>query len=183
VTLRALQPRAKVEGWAHDQARRGLKPIVRRVWARRGQRPLAVSTHGYQWSYVYGFVQPRNGQTHWALLPEVNTAAMQLVLDDFGRAHQLGPRKQVVLLVDRAPWHRTPKLHVPAGIHLMELPPYTPELQPAERLWPLLNEGIANRPYHTIRSLDRTLVRRCQQLLHQPDRIRALTCYSWWPDG
>jgi transposase len=132
---------------------------------------------------VYGFVQPRNGQTHWALLPEVNTAAMQLVLDDFGRAHQLGPRKQVVLLVDRAPWHRTPQLHVPAGILLMELPPSTPELQPAERLWPLLNEGVANRPYHTIRSLDRTLVRRCQQLLHQPDRVRALTCYSWWPDG
>jgi transposase len=160
--LRALQPRAKLEVWAQDQARRGLKPLVRRLWARRGQRPLAVSPQGSEWSDVYGFVQPRHGRTHWALLPEVNTAALQLVLDDFGRAHQLGPRTQVVLLVERAPWPRTPKLHVPAGIQLSELPPYTPELQPAERLWPLLNEGVANRPYHTIRSLERTLVRRCQ---------------------
>jgi transposase len=47
----------------------------------------------------------------------------------------------------------------------MELPPYTPELQPAERLWPLLNEGVANRPYHNIRSLDRTLVQRQDEII------------------
>jgi hypothetical protein len=39
-----------VEVWAEDEARLGLKPIVRRVWARRGktQRPLAASHHRYQ---------------------------------------------------------------------------------------------------------------------------------------
>ena len=109
--------------WAHDQARRGLKPLVRRVGARRGQRPLAVSTHGYEWSCGYGCVPPRTGQTHWALLPEGNTAALQLVLEDVGRAHQLGPRQQVVLVVERAAWQRTPQLHVPAGLQLLELPP------------------------------------------------------------
>jgi hypothetical protein len=80
--------RAVVEAWAHDQARRGLKPIVRRVWARRGQRPLAVSTHGYKWSYVYGFVHPYDGRTHWLILPEANTAAMQVALSDFARTPQ-----------------------------------------------------------------------------------------------
>lgn len=99
-----------MEVWAHDQARRGLKPIARRVWARRGQRPLAVSTQGYEWSYVYGFVHPQDGRTQWLILPEVNTAAMQLALREFARAEGLGPRKHVVLVLDGAPWHRTPKL-------------------------------------------------------------------------
>jgi hypothetical protein len=88
-TLRRATPRATVAVWAHDQARRGLKPIVRRVWARRGQRPLAVSTHRYEWSYVYGFVHPRTGRTRWLILPQVNTAAMQVALRDFARAERL----------------------------------------------------------------------------------------------
>jgi transposase len=179
--LRAAHPRAAIAVWAHDHARRGLKPIVRRVWARRGQRPLAVSPHGYEWSYVYGFVHPRAGRTRWLLLPEVNTAALQLALGEFARAERVGPRKQVVLVLDRAPWHRTPKLVCPRGLHLAFLPPCTPELQPAERLWPLVNEGLANRPFATIHALDRALGRRCRQLLAQPDRIRALTTYHWWP--
>jgi hypothetical protein len=87
----------------------------------------------------------------------------------------------VVLVLDGAPWHRTPKLRLPRGLHLAVLPPCTPELQPAERLWPLLNEGVANRPFATIQALDRTLAQRCRQLLQQPDRIRALTQYHWWP--
>jgi hypothetical protein len=172
-----------VEVWAHDQARRGLKPIARRVWARRGQRPLAVSTQGYEWSYVYGFVHPQDGRTQWLILPEVNTAAMQLALREFARAEGLGPRKHVVLVLDGAPWHRTPKLVCPRSLHLAFLPPCTPELQPAERLWPILNEGLANRPFATIRALDRALVRRCQQLVAQSDRIQALTSYHWWPEG
>ncbi len=181
--MRAAHPRARVEVWAHDQARRGLKPIVRRVWARRGQRPGAISTHGFEGSYVYGFVHPRDGRTQWCLLPEVNTGAMQLALNEFVRAERLGPRKHVVLVVDGASWHRSPKLQRPAGLHFVHLPPCTPELQPAERLWPLINEGVANRPFATIQGLDRALGSRCRQLLQQAGRIRALTQYHWWPDG
>jgi transposase len=144
---------------------------------------VASSTHGYEWSYVYGFVHPRDGRTQWCLLPEVNTGALQLALTEFVRAERIGPRKHVVLVVDGASWHRSPKLQLPAGLHFVHLPPYTPELQPAERLWPLINEGVANRSFATIQGLDRALGSRCRQLLQQAGRIRALTRYHWWPDG
>lgn len=171
----------KIEVWAHDQARRGLKPIVRRVWARRGHRPGAVSTHRYEWSYVYGFVHPSDGRTQWLILPTVNTAVMQLALTTFAQAERVGDRKQVVLVLDGAPWHRTPKLRLPPGLYLEFLPPCTPELQPAERLWPALNEELANRPFATIQGLERAVARRCRYLLAHPDQIRALTAYHWWP--
>ena len=119
----------------------------------------------------------RAGRMRRLLLPEVDTGAMHPTLGEFARAERVGPRKQVVLVLDRAPWHRTPKLLCPRGLHLAFLPPCTPELQPAERLWPLVNEGLANCPFATIHALDRALVRRCRQLLAQPDRIRAVTAY------
>ena len=76
-------------------------------------------------------------------MPEVSPEAMGLALADFARAQRVGKRQQGVVVVARAMWHTTPQLPVPRGMHLLPLPAATPELQPAERLWPLLNEGMA----------------------------------------
>ena len=55
--LRRQHPARSVELWAEDEARLGLKPIARRVWAVRGRRPTASGRTQYQWLYVYGFVR------------------------------------------------------------------------------------------------------------------------------
>ena len=155
---------------------------MRKVWANRGQRPEALSTHGYEWSYAYGFVHPKSGRTHWLILPEVNTEAMQLAVDEFTRAEGIGRRKQVILVVDKAGWHTTPKLNIPKGLHLLPLPTASPEMQPAERLWPLLNEGLANRAFSHVEELEQAMSDRCCELLTQTELIRGLTNYHWWPD-
>ena len=46
----------------------------------------------------------------------------------------------------------------PRGIHLVFLPSYSPELQPAEHLWPLVREAIANRRIETLDELEELLV-------------------------
>src|SRR4051794_15694090 len=55
---RAQHPHTPVEVWATDEHRIGLKPIIRRVWAPKGQRPIALGHHRYKWLYVTAFVQP-----------------------------------------------------------------------------------------------------------------------------
>ena len=55
-------PGASIEIWAEDEARIGLVPIVRRVWAPKGERPVARQRRAYEWVYVYGFVRPSTGQ-------------------------------------------------------------------------------------------------------------------------
>ncbi|NEN97239.1 MAG: hypothetical protein F6K50_17420, partial [Moorea sp. SIO3I7] len=60
------------------------------------------------------------------------------VLKDFAEHFGIGAKKRVILTVDQARWHMSEKLEVPEGIHLFPLPPYSPELQPAERLWPVV---------------------------------------------
>jgi len=81
-------------------------------------------------------------------------------------------------VVDKAGWHTGGEMHIPEGIHLEFLPKGSPELMPAERLWPLTNEGVANGLFEQI---EEALVQRCVELLDQPDLIRDLTNYHWWP--
>lgn len=174
-------PDATVEVWYQDEARLGLKPIVRRVWARRGQRPRAPSQTRYEWLYVYGFVHPQSGETYWLLLPTVSVAAMTLALQEFARDVGAGRAKQIVLVLDQAGWHTSGKVRVPDGLTLVPLPAHTPELQPAERLWPLVREGVANQAFADVEALQARVSERCLHLRQLPDQIRALTCYHWLP--
>ncbi len=59
--LRALPGVTSVETWARDEARLGLQPVLRRVWAPRGERPIAWINLRYEWLWVYGFVRPPTG--------------------------------------------------------------------------------------------------------------------------
>jgi hypothetical protein len=90
-------------------------------------------------------------------------------------------RKLVVLVLDQAGWHVSDRLVVPDGIVLELLPSYTPELQPAGRLWPLANEAVANQHFATLKALDTALSARCCTLAAMPEIIQAETRFAWWP--
>jgi hypothetical protein len=175
-------PERPVEVWAFDEHRLGLKPLARRVWAKVGQRPLALSTHKYRWLYLYGFVHPRRGDVHWWLASGVSVALFQRVLEAFAAQTGAGRDKTIVLVLDNAGWHTSKHLKVPEGLRLCFLPPYSPELQPAERLWPLTDETVANRPFNSLDELSQALDQRCAALSDQPEIIRAHTSFHWWPD-
>ncbi len=164
-----------------DEHRLGLKPILGKVWAPRGQRPIVRVQHRYQWLYVYAFACPETGNSQYWLLPEVNTPAFQLVLDAFARSVGAGPDKQVILVLDGAGWHTSGTLSVSEGVELVFLPPYSPELQPAERLWALTDVGVKNRHFETLDDLQTILAAQCQHLESSPAQVRAHTLFHWWP--
>src|SRR6476469_417530 len=49
---RKENPKRKVELWAFDEHRVGLKPILRRQWAPKRQRPIARGQHRFEWLYL-----------------------------------------------------------------------------------------------------------------------------------
>jgi transposase len=111
----------------------------------------------------------------------VSLAAFTLALREFAHAVGAGQGKQVLLVLDRAGWHVSPQVQVPTGIHVHLLPPYSPELQPAERLWPLTNEALANCHFRDMDELQDRQVERCLKLQGTPEVIRAYTRFHWWP--
>lgn len=165
-----------------DEHRIGLKPVRRRVWGRRGERPRASVRPRYQWLYLSGFVEPQVGETAWWLMPTVSVHAFSAALAAFARARGAGQGIQGLLVLDRAGWHLSPKGALPAGVHLLALPAYSPELQPAERLWTLTNEALANRYFDTLDALEQAQATRCLALQDWPAEVRAVTRYHGWPD-
>jgi transposase len=143
---------------------------------------MAAVKEKYEWLYVYAFVHPTSGHNHW-LLPTVNSAVMSLALADFATEVGAVPTKHILLVLDQAGWHASTGLVVPAGIELVPLPSHSPVLQPAERLWPLTNEAVANRAFASLNELDTVLGERCVTLAGLPDLVRAYTHYHWWPNA
>lgn len=177
----AKHPDKPVEVWATDEHRLGLKPVRRRVWAPVGERPIAVGHHRYRWLWVTAFVQPASGETVWYLSNGIDKPFFEKPLADFARTTGAGRTRIVVLVLDGAGWHTAPNLAVPQGLRLVFLPPYTPELQPAEHLWTLLDEPVVNRHLATIEELDAILAERCCSLHDDRRLVAAQTNFHWWP--
>lgn len=174
-------PSADIEIWCMDEHRIGLHPILRKIWVSEMEAPIAKVQQKYKWLWVYGFVHPESGETYWWLMPQVNTKIFSLVLADVAKQFELNKNKRMLLVLDQAGWHQAGELKIPEGIDLLNLPPYSPEIQPAERLWPLLNEVIANKSVDNLEQLEDLLVYRCQRLMKERELIRGLTYYHWWP--
>jgi hypothetical protein len=119
-----------------------------------GERPVVRVKRGYERTYLYGFVRPDSGEIFWLILPTVSVELFSMALLEFAKEEVgAGENKRVLLVVDRAGWHTGGRVEVPEGIHLELLPSGSPELQPAERLWPLTNEAVANRLFEEIGEL------------------------------
>jgi transposase len=177
--LRREHPEKAVELWAEDEARLGLKPIARRVWAVKGRRPTASGRTKYQWLYVYGFVHPASGRNLELLLPAANTDWMGLAPEEFARWADPDGAKLLVVLVDNAGWHIAKGLARPPNVVLHRLPPCTPELPPAEPLWPLIREAVANEGYDDLDAMEPVLVGRCRWLIDHPEVVRGAVGFAW----
>ena len=147
----------------------------------KGRRPRASSRRRYEWGYLFGFVRPETGETFNIVGTTVSAEVMGAVLAEFAKDVGAGPAKRIALVIDGAGWHKAKDLVVPAGNHLIFLPPYSPELQPAERLWPLINEGIANRTFMALKELVAVVSKQCLYLEAERDLVQRLTNYHWWP--
>jgi hypothetical protein len=134
-----------------DEHRIGLKPITRGVWAPKGERPIALGHHRYEWLYIYGFVEPTTGRTVWNVSNAVCKEMFEAVLADFAKSIGVGENKRAVLQLDNAGWHGPENLVVPEGIRLVFQPSHSPELQPAEHLWAFVDEPLANTYFETHR--------------------------------
>jgi len=107
-------------------------------------------THEY--TYAYGAVDVLTGALDSLILPHVNTACMQLFLDEVSARH---PHERIVMVIDGAGWHSGKALSAPDNIYLLRLPPYAPELNPIEHLWDELREKFFhNRVFQSLDALE-----------------------------
>lgn len=157
-----------------------MQPIIRKRWAKRGQRPIAEVNPKYEWTWSYGAVEMASGNSFFLTLPNLQALSVEIFLAEFAKFHKLGKEKIAILLWDGAPAHRA-KLVVPEGIELVRILPNTPELNPSERLWLPLRESVSNRCFQQIEEMEEVLLTEMQQLSTQKEYLSGLTNYHWLP--
>jgi transposase len=142
---------------------------------------VAPVQHRYAWRYLIGCVRAAARRTLFHLATAVSIPLFEAELAAFARQAGAGPKKKIVLILDRAGWHTGLRLRVPVHMFLHLLPPYSPELQPAEHLRPLTNAPLINRHFATIEELEVAQAQRCARLQTQPELVRSTTLSRWWP--
>jgi transposase len=149
-----------------------------RRWGLKGSRPTAVQQTEYEWVYLFGAVNPITGASSALLAPTVNTEYMNHHLRFIGE--QAGADVHVILVLDGAGWHVAKNLKVPANVTLLPLPPYSPELNPVERLWAYLRSHyLSNRVYKDYNHLLAASGQAWRQLT--PEQLCSICRTEWIP--
>ena len=126
-------PDKHVTLWFQDEARVGQKGRTGHRWWVRGQRPPGLADKRFASAYLFAAVRPATGEDFALVLPHVSTAAMSRFLADFAQSQP--EDTHAVLVLDQAGWHGSRGLIVPETVTLVPLPPYSPDLNPVERVW------------------------------------------------
>ena len=132
----------------YDEARFGLQPQIARQWALRGKSVSAPIKTGYSNFYLYAAVDPKGGESFILELPRVDTEVINIFLKELSETYS---EKNILLIWDQAGYHKAKDLLIPANITIAPLPPYSPELNPAERLWRWLRRHVCrNRLFKSL---------------------------------
>lgn len=179
--VRGEQARGKrVELWFADEARIGQKNSLTRVWGQTGSRPAAPKDLGFTSAYVFGAVCPAEGKTAALIMPICNTFAMNHHLEEI--SSQVAADGHAVVILDGAGWHRSQGLVVPGNITLLRLPPYSPELNPVERIWRYLrSHWLANSVFRSLVEIMDACEAAWSRFTADPGLIRSLCAIAWAP--
>lgn len=159
-----------------NEMRVGLIPIVRKVWSKRGERPVARRQIKYEWLYVYIVVFPASGDIFTIFFSTVNVLGINYFFSEFKKVYQQG---KYLIVWDNAGFHQEVGDN---NIRFISLPSYSPELNPAEMLWPTYRSYTANDTFNDIDSLSEQLIKANDYLDQNPDFVKSQTCFHWIKD-
>ena len=144
--------------------------------ALRGQRVVLAQEQRYQWEYVCGAIEVVEGLAQFRFLPwvslELSRGFLQQIADS-------DPQAEHVVIWDQAGFHPRPgDVQLPARIHLLPLPPYSPELNPVEGLWDQTQDVTCNQHFASLDHLEEALTQALRPFWETPARVLSLV-HHW----
>lgn len=157
--------------------RYGTRTELGRRWMASGVRPTGEMLIGYAYGYLSVALNPRSGELFALLLPDMTVESFQAFVDEFGKF--VGDRGRVRLIGDGAAAHRSTRLKVKESLHIEQLPPYSPELNPVERLFKELRQKLKNRVFETLAEVETAVIEAIKPYLTNRSAVKKLTFYGW----
>lgn len=155
-----------------DEMRVGLHGQTRKCWGVRGTKVIQRLQISYKWQYLVCFVEIYSGRVWWAWTERMNQGDLLGVMRAIG--HQTPIR---TIVWDGAPGHRGARMREVAAEHqvkLVILPPYSPELNPVERMFEELRADSEGRTYPNLAAKMARIEEKLAEWEAQPAQVRQL---------
>jgi transposase len=120
----------------------------------KGIKPVCVSHQVYQSTWLFGAFSPLTGDYTLLELPSCNTNNFQIFLNEVSSEN---PETLHIMVLDNGSFHKAKALKIPDNIKLVFLPPYSPELNPAEKMWARFKRAFTNKLLHSLEEISRFL--------------------------
>ncbi|MDP6103003.1 MAG: transposase [Dehalococcoidia bacterium] len=156
-----------------DEMRVGLRGMVRRVWGCRGVKVGQRLQLVYEWRYLFLVVDGRKGTLHWTWIDSMKAEMVGAAVNGLKQQTEVG-----AVVWDGAPSHRDRRMRG-LGLPLIGLPPYSPELNPAERVFEEVRRWIEGKVYRSIEDKVEAVEAFLTEFESDPNRVRSLAGWEW----
>lgn len=133
-----------------DESRFGLFTRAGRTLTAKGVKPICKFQQVFLSTYLFGAFSPITGDSFLLEMPFCNGDTFQLFLDQFSLQNE---QELKLIVLDNGAFHKSKSLKIPSNIILIFLPPYSPELNPAEKIWAKFKRQFTNQFFKTIEDL------------------------------
>lgn len=116
----------------------------------KGVKPVCTVHQVFKSTYLFGAFSPINGDSFLLELPNCCTETFQVFLNEFS---QQNPNELKLIVLDNGAFHKAHALIIPDNIFLIFLPPYSPELNPADKMWQKIKRDFTNKFFNTLDDL------------------------------
>ncbi len=133
--------------YCQDESRFGLFTRAGRGLTARGIKPVCPFQQVFQSTWLFGGYSPLDGNHFELELPHCSADTFQIFLDEFS---QHKPSELKILLLDNGAFHKARRLCWPSNVRPLFLPPYCPELNPAEKIWWKFKRAFVNKTFSSL---------------------------------
>ena len=118
--------------YCQDESRFGLFTKNGKGLTAQGVKPVCKFQQVFKSLYLFGAYSPFTGDHFELELSHCNTDTFEVFLNEFSKVN---PEEFKIILLDNGSFHKSKALIIPNNIALLFIPPYSPELNPAEKIW------------------------------------------------
>lgn len=137
-----------------DESRFGLKTHVGRCLTAKGVKPLVRYQHAFKNTYLYGSFSPVNGDS---FVYEIEGTTSEIFYKYLMAFSKYKPNELKIIIIDNAGFHSLKKYTIPQNIELVRIPPYSPELNPAEKIWAYIKQSYKNKVFSNLENVKKWL--------------------------
>jgi len=160
-----------------DEMRYGLISNYRRTWSKKGKRAVVKNQMEFKSAYLYSAIAPLTGETeHLIGFLKIDSITTEIFLKELKKKH---PNEHLIVIWDKAPFHRKKSLADIKGISLLPLPAYSPQLNPVERFFEELRKTTANRIFLNLQEQTNLISQALIRYSKDPKALKGLTAYDW----